>query len=67
MLIGSLPLEDTHKGLHEGVEAWHDLLENLRVHLTFVQQFSRLRKAYRASMACSFCEGRGSLNHGVHI
>jgi hypothetical protein len=40
MLIGRLTLEDTPKGLHEGVEAWHDLLENLRGHLTFVQQLA---------------------------
>jgi hypothetical protein len=33
-------LEDTHKGLHKGVEAWHDLLENLWGNLTFVQQLA---------------------------
>jgi len=39
-LIGSLTLEDTHKGLHEGVEAWQDLLENLRGPLTFVKPWA---------------------------
>ena len=38
VLIGGLTLEDTHKGLHEGVEAWHSLLKNLRGNLTFVKQ-----------------------------
>src|SRR5205807_5505661 len=40
VMIGSLTWEDPHEGRHEGVEAWHDLLENLRGHLTFVQQLA---------------------------
>src|SRR4030095_14004505 len=40
VLIGSLTVEEPHKGLHEGVEAWHDLLENLWGDLTFVQQLA---------------------------
>jgi hypothetical protein len=40
VLRGGLTLEDTHKGLHKGVEAWHDLLENFWGNLTFVQQLA---------------------------
>ena len=40
MLVGGLTLEDTDKGLHEGLEAWHNLLENFRGHLAFVQQLA---------------------------
>ena len=38
MLIVYLTMEDGDKGLHKGVQAWHDLLENLRGNLTFVKQ-----------------------------
>ena len=40
MLIGGLTLEDADKGLHEGGEAWNDLLKNFRGNLTFVQQLA---------------------------
>jgi hypothetical protein len=40
VLIGSLTVEEPHKGLQEGVEAWHDLRKNLWGHLTFVQQWA---------------------------
>jgi hypothetical protein len=38
MLIVYLTMEDGDKGLHKGVQAWNDLLKNLRGHLTFVKQ-----------------------------
>jgi hypothetical protein len=38
VLIGGLTLEETHKGLHEGVEAWYSRLENLRGNLTVGKQ-----------------------------
>jgi hypothetical protein len=33
-----LTMEDFDKGLHKGVQAWEDLLENLRGDLTFLKQ-----------------------------
>jgi hypothetical protein len=38
VLLGDLTLEDFDKGLHKGVQTWHDLLENLRCNLTCVEQ-----------------------------
>jgi len=38
MLTVYLPMEDFDKGLHKGVQAWNDLLENLRGDLTFFKQ-----------------------------
>ncbi len=38
VLIGYLTMEDFDKGLHKGVQAWDDLLENLRGNLTFIKQ-----------------------------
>ena len=40
VLLGGLPLAAGDKGLHEGVEAWNDLLEHLRGELTFVKQWA---------------------------
>jgi hypothetical protein len=39
VLSGDLPLEGVDKGRHKGVQAWDDLLEDLRSHLTFVKQW----------------------------
>jgi hypothetical protein len=38
VLIVSLTMEDFDQGLHKGVQAWDDLLENLRGDLTFIKQ-----------------------------
>src|ERR1700704_136631 len=38
MLTVYLTMEDVDKGLHKGVQAWDDLLENLRGDLAFIKQ-----------------------------
>ena len=40
VLLGGLAMEDFDKGVHKGVQAWDDLLENLGGNLTFVKQLT---------------------------
>jgi hypothetical protein len=58
VLSGSLTWEETPKGLHEGVEAWHALLEALRGHLTCVQPLALAPGVSRVHGALLLCRRR---------
>jgi hypothetical protein len=66
VLIAYLTLKDFDEGLHKAVKTWNDVLENLRGHLTFVQQLA-FAKGVSRFHGRSFCDRCVLSNHRSNL